>query len=296
MTVLLRTLGFSLALILIFTAVTYILPQMKGEAPVEKALDVGALTKDSFIALGEDLYRGKGTCTLCHNALGRAPDLLALNVEKVSLERLADSRYQGSAKDVEGYIRESMVDPGRYVVAGFGKKGSNDTESPMPAIDQPPTQLSAVEIDAIIAFLQDKDGNTVTVALPAAIPQKPPVSGTELLAGEKQGLAQGPEEAIAKFGCAACHSIMATVSAVGPDLNEVGDRLSIDQIRASIITPNAVIAQGYPPIMPYFSEKMMISELELIVNFLSKQKLTKPEVTKPRATKTGAAKKTEAQP
>lgn len=299
MTVLLKTLGFSLALILIFTAVTYVLPQMKGEAPVEKALDMGALTMDSFIALGEDLYRGKGTCTLCHNKLGRAPDLLVLNVEKVSLERIADSRYQGSAKDVEGYIRESLVDPGIYVVAGFGKKGSNDTESPMPAIDQPPTQLSVEEVNAIIAFLQNKDGNTVTVALPAALPQKPPVSvaATQKTSGmAKPGIAQSPEEAITKFGCAACHSIMETVSAVGPDLNGIGDRLSINQIRTSIIAPNAVIAEGYPPIMPDFSEKMMITELEMIVQLLVKQEVIQPEVTKPGVTKPEEEKQTEAQP
>lgn len=299
MRVLLKTLGFSLTLILIFTAVTYLLPQMKGEAPVERELDMGALTMDSFIALGEELYRGKGTCALCHNELGRAPDLLVLNVEKVSLERIADSRYQGIAKDVEGYLRESMVDPGRYVVAGFGKKGSNDTESPMPAIDQAPAQLSTVEIDAVIAFLQNKDGNAVTVALPVALPQKTSLSvavtgGTSGLAQsgvENQGSAQSPEEAITKFGCAACHSMMETISALGPDLNGIADRLSIDQIRASIIAPNAVIAEGYPPIMPDFSDNMMISELEMIVLFLAKQKLAKPEVTKP-----GAVKQVKAQP
>ena len=278
MTVLFKTLGFSLVLILIFTAVTYVLPQMKGEAPVEKELDVGALTMDSFIALGEELYRGKGTCTLCHNQLGRAPDLLQLNVEKVSLQRLSDSRYQGSAKETEAYLRESMVDPNRYVVAGFGKKGSNDTESPMPAVDQPPAQLSAVEIDAIIAFLQHKDGNRVTVALPAKTPES--IAATQEISGqakpgsekpgaENQGFAQSPEEAIAKFGCAACHSIMDTISPVGPDLNGVVDRMSMDQIRASIVTPNAVIAEGYPPIMPDFSGKMTVAELEMIVQFLT---------------------------
>ncbi|MCF7982678.1 MAG: cytochrome c [Pseudomonadales bacterium] len=285
MRMLLKILGFSLTLILTFTAVTYVLPQMKGEAPIEKALDLGALTMDSFIALGEELYRGKGTCTLCHNNLGRAPDLLALNVEKVSLKRLADSRYQGSAKDVEGYIRESMVDPNIYVVAGFGKKGSNDTESPMPAIDQPPVQLSSVEIDAIVAFLQDKDGNTVTVTLPTTVPESTTVTPETL------GLAQSPEEAIAKFACSACHSVLGTESAVGPNLNDIGDRLNSDQIRASIITPNAVIAEGYPPIMPDFSAKMMVAELEMIVYFLSKQKAIKANGTKP-----GEAKQTEAQP
>jgi mono/diheme cytochrome c family protein len=271
MNILIKTLGFSLALILTFTAVSYVLPQMKGEAPVEKEMDVGALTMDSFIAMGKDLYQGKGTCTLCHNQLGRAPDLLALNVEKTSLERLADSRYRGKAKNPEGYLRESMLEPNIYVVKGFGKKGTNDAESPMPAIDKPPAQLSQVEIDAIIAYLQHKDGNQVTVVLP---------TGNSLpaaAAGEKAGpatpeSAQSPEQAFAKFGCVACHSILKTESSVGPNLNDVGKRLSIAQIRESIIAPGAVIAKGYPPIMPDLSEKMTIKELEIMAQFLAQRK------------------------
>ncbi len=275
MNVLIKTLGFSGALILVFTAVSHVLPQMRGEAPVEKDVDVGALTMDSFIAMGKDLYQGKGTCTLCHNQLGRAPELLAFNVEKVSLERMADSRYQGNAGDVEGYLRESMLEPNIYVVKGFGKKGSNDTESPMSAIDKPPAQLSEVEINAIIAYLQNKDGNTVTVALPAKMSASV-VATPEENVPEKTGpvepvLAQSPEEAIAKFGCAACHSILETESPVGPNLNDIGERLTIDQIRESIIAPSAVIAEGYPPIMPDLSEKMTIKELEIIVQFLAQQ-------------------------
>jgi len=264
---LIKPLGFSVALILIFASVTYVLPQMKGEAPDEKEVDVGALTMDSFVAMGEKLYQGKGTCTLCHNKLGRAPDLLTYDVAKTSLERIADSRYQGKAKDAEGYLRESMLQPGAYVVKGFGKKGSNDTESPMPAVDQAPIQLSEVEIGAVIAYLQKKDGNPVTVALPAAAPAG---QGKEDAAGAKPALAQNAEEAIAKFGCAACHSILKTEAAIGPSLKDVGKRLKIDQIRNSIVDPKAEIAKGYPPIMPDFPA-MTLSELEMIVQFLTKQ-------------------------
>lgn len=268
MNVLPKILGFSFALILVFTTVSYVLPQMKGEAPVEKEVDLGTLTMDSFITMGKDLYHGKGTCTLCHNQLGRAPDLLAFNMEKESLERMADTRYQGNARDTEGYLRESMLDPNIYVVSGFGKKGSNDTESPMPAMDKPPAQLSEIEIDAIIAYLQHKDGNTVTVALPTETSASVAVT-QEKVGAEKPALAQSPEEAIAKFGCAACHSILETESTLGPNLKDVGERLSIDQIRDSIIAPTAVIAEGYPPIMPDFSEQMTIKELEMIVRFLA---------------------------
>jgi len=262
---LIKALGFSIALILVFASVTYVLPQIKGEAPDEKEVDVGALTMDSFVAMGEKLYQGKGTCTLCHNKLGRAPDLLTYDVAKTSLERIADSRYQGKATDAEGYLRESMLQPGAYVVKGFGKKGSNDTESPMPAVDQAPIQLSEVEIGAVIAYLQKKDGNPVTVPLPAAAP-----AGQGKEDAAKPALAQNAEEAIAKFGCAACHSILKTEAAIGPSLKDVGKRLKIEQIRTSIVDPKAEIAKGYPPIMPDFPA-MTVSELEMIVQFLAKQ-------------------------
>ena len=97
MTALFKALGFSIALILVFASVTYVLPQVRGEAPEEEEVNLGELTMDDFVAMGEKLYRGKGTCTLCHNNLGRAPDLLTYNVVSVSLERMADEGYQGQA-------------------------------------------------------------------------------------------------------------------------------------------------------------------------------------------------------
>jgi hypothetical protein len=128
MSALIRAVGFSVVMILAFAAVTYVLPQVKGEAPEEEEVNLGELTIDSFVTMGEKLYKGKGTCTLCHNNLGRAPDMLTFDVHAASLQRIADSRYQGQAADVESYLRESMLQPSAYVVEGFGKKGSNDAE------------------------------------------------------------------------------------------------------------------------------------------------------------------------
>ena len=113
MKVLFKTLGFSLALTLVFTLLAFLLPQMRGEAPVEKKVDLGSLTMDDFVALGEDLFNNKGTCTLCHKPppLGRAPDIQGEDMVALSVERLADERYRGEAKDAAGYILESMLDP-----------------------------------------------------------------------------------------------------------------------------------------------------------------------------------------
>ena len=90
--VLLRVIGFSLALALVFTLVANTLPQVEGEAPVDQEVDVGSLTMDGFVALGKSLFGGKGTCTLCHNALGRSPDILAVNMVEIATGRLAEER------------------------------------------------------------------------------------------------------------------------------------------------------------------------------------------------------------
>lgn len=262
-----KVLGFSLSLTLAFTLIANLLPQVEGEAPKEEKLDLGAMSIDDFAALGETIFSGKGTCTLCHNNMGRAPDLLAFDVVGASVERLADSRYQGEAKDAEAYIRESMINPGIYVVKGFGKKGSNDSESPMPAVNQAPIELSDAEVTAVIAFLQSKDGNEITVSVPSDAPA--PV--TEAAAAP--ALAQTPEEIIKKYTCNACHSVLGTESPVGPDLRTVGSRLSAAEISQSILEPAAVIAEGFPPIMPpNVADKMAVSELKMLVAYLADQK------------------------
>ncbi len=271
MPVIVKVLGFSLSLTLVFTLITNLLPQVEGEAPVEKVIDAGAFTEASFVALGEELFHGKGTCTLCHKNMGRAPDILALNMLETAAERLADSRYQGKATDAESYLRESMLQPGIYVVQGFGKVGTNDSESPMPIVDKAPIQLSELEINAVIAFMQAKDGNTITVALPSEKAPEKVVAKPESASKEPQ-MAESAEAALVKFTCIACHSVLESESPVGPDLRTVASRLSAEEIRQSIVEPNAVIAEGFPPIMPAdFADTMRVKELDMIVQFLAKK-------------------------
>ena len=264
MNVLSRTLLFSVALVLAFSGVTYMLPQMEGPAPEQQVINVSELTMESFVALGKELYAGKGACALCHNELGRAPDMLAFNVTEVSLQRIADPRYEGSAVDAEGYLRESMLRPTEFVVAGFGTKGSNDTVSPMPAIDKAPAQLSALEIDAIIAFLQDKDGEPVSVPLPVATAE----TTAAAKAPPPPAVPQSAEDVIVKYGCAACHSILASEATLGPDLHDIAARQSAAEIRDSIVDPAAVVGDGFIVMMPEFPD-MTIAELEMIVAYLT---------------------------
>ena len=161
-----------------------------------------------------------------------------------------------------------MIQPSRYVVAGFGTKGSNDTESPMPAIDKPPAQLSDLAIDAIIAFLQHKDGNPVTVALPSETAQQDNEVAVPSNPTTVPAFAQSAEEAMLKFGCAACHAIGDSQATLGPDLRDIAARQSIEQIRESIANPSAIVGDGFLVLMPAFPH-MTIGELELLVQFLA---------------------------
>ncbi len=162
-----KVLSFMIVMVLVFTGIANLLPQVEGQAPKDVKVDLGALTMDTYISMGETLFSGKGTCTLCHNNLGRAPDILALNMEETAAERMSAEGYKGEAKDSENYFLESMVAPSKYVVPGYGKPGE---PSPMPTIDKAPIGLTQVEIGAIIAFLQAKDGGEPTIALPTDAP------------------------------------------------------------------------------------------------------------------------------
>jgi len=137
-------------------------PRVAREGPPEQ---VNAYADDSadedIVALGESVFTGKGTCTLCHRPLGRA-DVLD-NVAKIAPRRLKDKRYAGTARNGVEYIFESMLNPSAYVVKGLGVVGSGDTQSPMPDVRNSRIGLSDMEIRAVAAYFQSLAGVEVTV-------------------------------------------------------------------------------------------------------------------------------------
>lgn len=269
----LRVIGFSVALLLFYMGFSHILPQVEPDtsAPIEVSTD--GLDMDGMIALGESLFSGKGTCTLCHNGMGRAPDTLVMDMSATFPERLLDARYtgvssgQGGAEAIAAYIMESMQDPSAFVVEGFGKKGSNDTESPMPTVDQAPIELSVVEMNAVTAFLQDLAGLEPTVPLPSAddAPVAAEPSSTESAPLLTTGL-----EVVDEHGCASCHDLEGSGADLGPSLYGIASRMSRATVMEAIIDPNAVIAEGYDAdFMPTdFGEEMRGSELLLLTDYI----------------------------
>ncbi len=260
---------FSLLMIGFFAGFSnYGIPEIKpAPPPVEEELDLGAMTPEQFIVLGEKLFNGKGTCTLCHNDVGgRAPLLEQAGV--IAEERLSDAGYQGGAADAKEYLVESLVEPSAYVVAGFGKAGSGDSVSPMPSVTAGSIGLSEVEISAVVAYLQDLAGLELTVEIP---------TGDQTQGSESDAPAETPraalasaDEVITKFSCVTCHKLSGEGGELGPDLSRIGATRDLAYLRRAILNPSEEIADGYPPIMPLtYAGEIYAGELELLVQYLA---------------------------
>jgi mono/diheme cytochrome c family protein len=260
--------GFSLLVIAFFAGYSsFGIPQIQpAPPPVEEKLDLAAMTMAQFVALGERIYEGRGTCPLCHNPVGgRAP--LLDEAALVAEERLKDARYQGAARDAAEYLHESMAEPSAYVVAGFGKTGSNDTVSPMPNILTGRIGLSDPEVKAVIAYLQDLSGVEVTVEIPSE-----PVAEEEVAPeGAPRPAFATPEDAIAEFACGGCHRVAGEEGELGPDLSRIGALRDKDHLRRSILDPNAEVAEGFEPeLMPEdYGTQLYAVELEMLVDYLA---------------------------
>jgi hypothetical protein len=263
----LAVIGFSLLTIAGFSGYSnFGIPSIEPALPpVQEKIDLSAMTMDQFIALGDRVLNGKGTCNLCHNDLGRAPmlDQIIPNTEK----RLADVRYEGEADDLAGYLVESMVDPSAYVVVGFGKAGSGDTVSPMPDVSGGSIGLSEAEILAIVAFLQDSGGAEVTVEIPTdagdAVEEEAEFEEREPL--------EDALEIAAEFGCGTCHIIGEDEGDLGPDLSKIGATRDREFLRRAILYPNAEITEGFEEdIMPDdLGDVMFAVEVERMIEYLS---------------------------
>ncbi len=272
-----KILGYALVIMFAFVGFTkFGIPLVIPEAPPVEEKITGAMTKEQFVAMGDKIFHGKGTCTLCHSPVGgRAP--LLDGVATRAPERIKDPRYKGKAKSGEEYIRESMMEPSAYVVAGFGKPGTNDSVSPMPQINKGSIGLSDVEINSVIAYFQNAGGIPVTVPLPTGAAPAPAAGGAEAAAPKPAATAA---EAFNKFGCVTCHKVPGVEEAgeLGPDLTKVaklaGSRKpgysAQEYVIESILKPNAYVVKGFDPdIMPGdLGDKITMSEMNLIVNAL----------------------------
>jgi len=269
MKIFLKVIVFSLITIGFFAGFSnFGVPRIEPAPPPEETkLDLGAMTMDQFVALGGEIYNGKGTCTLCHNALGRAPLLDKTAVAAAG--RLKDVRYKGAAKNAEEYLYESLVKPSAFVVAGFGKAGSNDTESPMPDVSGGAIGLKEAELKAVVAHLQNLSGVEVTVAIPTDLDQTQTKEASAPASAARAPAKDAPT-LLAQFTCVACHKVNGQGGVLGPDLSKIGATRDKNYLRRAILDPNAEIAKGFAPMMPpNYGEQLYAKELEMLVDYLA---------------------------
>ena len=104
------------------------------------------------VAMGEALFRHTPPgCFACHST---APGIKLVGpslggIGTRAAQRIADSAYNGAATDAPGYIRESIVNPHAFLVAG--QTFSSAGRSFMP--DNFKTTLSPAQIEQLVAYL-----------------------------------------------------------------------------------------------------------------------------------------------
>ena len=127
------------------------IPQIESKPPQELSLEGGSVTPAQLVKAGEEIYKTKGTCEICHR-IGqkgtRAPDLAGVG------GRAGKAKPGTAAKQ---YIIESLLRPGAFVVEGY--------PNIMPTVDKPPIALNRSELWALTAFLQSLGGASVDVKL-----------------------------------------------------------------------------------------------------------------------------------
>lgn len=309
------------------------LPQVEGGfPPKEEEKDFSAMSAQELADEGEKIIFGgigqnkvqgaigKGQCPLCHafheGMLGeRAPNLAG--VPERAGKRIDDPKYHkgnpdardtdqkeafpgaGTAENGQEYIAESHACPSCFVVEGYGVKGTNDKQSPMPAIHKPPITLSLPELVAVDTWLYVREGrdapsyDDILKSYEKFIPEgERPQKKKDEGAGKAGALlADGTEpvdQIFGKAGCVACHTIPGipgAVGTIGPKLVEgtnapqrIKDKeykghakTTPDYIMESVISPSAYVVKGFPDNqMPKeFGMKLSAGALKKIVDYLS---------------------------
>lgn len=253
---------FSVAIMGGYTYFANSIPQIESKPPQELSLEGGNVTPAQLVKAGEEIYKTKGTCEICHR-IGqkgtRAPDLAGVGGRAAKVK---------SGMSATQYLLESLINPGAFIVEGYPPI--------MPAVDKPPIALNRSEVWALTAFLQSL-GGTVDVALndiPATVGGGGAAGGGAAapevkLPGDAKA---GKAVFMGKGTCLACHKagdIPGTP--VGPDLSQIAKIQTPDYIMRKILDPKGMgtVANFPPGVMPQdFGTRLTSKEYVDLVAFL----------------------------
>lgn len=259
--VVLKVSAFALAVMGMYTYYANSIPQVQSKPPEELSLDEGKVTPEQLVKAGEDIFKGKGTCEICHR-IGqkgtRAPDLAGIG---------ATAAKRKAGMGATAYLLESLLEPSAYLVEGYPPI--------MPKVDKPPIGLNRSELWALVAFLESL-GGTATVKL-SDIPKTAgaPVEGGSAQAVELK-LPGDPKAGqtifMGKAACIACHRAgRIGASPLGPDLSQIGKIQTPQYIMSKIMDPASMgTVAGFPAgLMPKdFGQRLTAKEYLDVVSFI----------------------------
>jgi mono/diheme cytochrome c family protein len=247
-----------------FTLVSMWIPQVESEVPEELTF-TGDITAEDLVRAGEQLYHGAGGCMACHGLGVRAPRLLEDDRGSGLIGERCDDRVPGmSCRD---YLWESMVEPGAYVVNGY--------ENIMPDARR---TLSEAQIWAIVAFLESVGGEVTVDPSDIQLGEQPVATSPGAAAGAGTTPAAplptgDPMALLQQHACLACHVLAGEGGPIGPALDGLGDRRTLEEIRRAILNPLADTVPGYEAVagtMPTdYGEKLTAAQLEALVRYLA---------------------------
>lgn len=205
---------------------------------------------ETLVGMGKELVTSKGGCLICHKIAEsgneRGPDLRGVGGR-------AGARIPGL--DAEEYLLQSLQQPGAFLVEGY--------PGIMPVATMPPADLSATELKAVIAFLESMGGEVTVQVTPEDVEQ------AQAKAATSRPIAPGLA-LMHRAGCTTCHDVKGETRQVGPPLTTVAHRLTPEEIRQSILEPDAVVAEGFPPgLMPKdLAENLTAEEIDQLIAYL----------------------------
>jgi mono/diheme cytochrome c family protein len=252
--------AFALFVMGTYTYYANSIPQIQSKPPAELSLEGGNVTPAQLVKAGEEIFKTKGTCEICHR-IGqkgtRAPDLAGIGARAAKTKPGLNARQ---------YIIESLLQPGAYLVEGY--------PNIMPQVDKPPIALNRSEVWALTAFLESL-GGTPDVKLDDI----PKTAGATASGGGGAAEVKIPGDPKAgeavftgKGGCIACHKAgKIGASPVGPDLSQIAKIQTPDYVMKKILDPvGSGTVAGFPKgvMPPMFGQSLTAKEYVDLVAFL----------------------------
>jgi len=190
---------------------------------------------------------------LCHDASGFLAAFLAVSFLAAQNDAKITNPASAAAHDSQMAPPPAFIDAGRKLFqnscsachgpGGGGGHGPSLVEGDrirslsdaqlfqsiqkgVPGTDMPPSSFSEAQIQQVAAFVRSLSAPAIESTVPGD-----PEAGGSLFFG--------------KAGCVSCHMIRGEGGFLGPDLSDAGVRLTLGQMRESLLQPDKRIANGF---------------------------------------------------